>query len=50
MSQGEIDSRLPCSSETRDEYLKPLKLGDETYDELLRRLAKHERERRSLPQ
>jgi hypothetical protein len=31
--------RVPCSKETRDEYLRPLKRGGETYDALLRRLA-----------
>ena len=32
-------TRLPVREVTRDEILKPLKRGDETYDDLLRRLA-----------
>lgn len=39
------ETRVPCSVETRDEYLRPLKTGGETYDELLRRLAKQHRRR-----
>lgn len=39
MSEDEIATRLPCTVETRDEVLKPLKRGDETYDELLRKMA-----------
>lgn len=33
------ETRLPCSTETRDEVLRPLKRGGETYDDLLRRMA-----------
>jgi len=35
----EADTRVPCSTETRDEVLYPLKQAGETYDDLLRRLA-----------
>ena len=30
---------LPISRHTRDEVIRPLKRGGETYDELLRRMA-----------
>ena len=40
MSEGEIAARIPCTAETRDEVLKPLKRADETYDELLRKMAR----------
>lgn len=33
------DTRLYCTRETRDEILKPLKRGGESYDELLRAMA-----------
>jgi hypothetical protein len=33
------ETRVPCSRETRDKYLRPLKRGGEPYDALLRRLA-----------
>lgn len=33
------ETRVPCSKRTRDEYLKPLKRGGETYDQLLRKMA-----------
>jgi len=36
-----VDTRLPCSSETRDEVLYPLKEPGESYDDLLRRLVEH---------
>lgn len=39
MAQEETAARLPCTVETRDEVLKPLKRGNETYDELLRKMA-----------
>lgn len=32
-------TRVPLSKATRDEILKPLKQGDETYDDVIRRLA-----------
>lgn len=34
------DTRLPCSRQTRDNILYPLKRPQESYDDLLRRLAK----------
>ena len=40
MVHGEIAARLPCTAATRDEVLKPLKRADETYDELLRKMAR----------
>ena len=33
------DTRVPCSTETRDKVLYPLKQPGESYDDLLRRLA-----------
>jgi len=36
---AKVDTRLPCSTETRDNILYPLKEPGESYDELLRRLA-----------
>lgn len=33
------ETRIPCSMETREQYLKPLKRGGETYDALLRKMA-----------
>lgn len=39
MSEGEIAARIPCTVETRDEVLKPMKRADETYDDLLRKMA-----------
>jgi len=33
----ELDARVPCTSETRDE-LRGLKQGTETYEDVLRRL------------
>lgn len=33
------ETRIPCSIRTRDDILRPLKRGGETYDELLQRLA-----------
>jgi hypothetical protein len=38
MSQSEL-TRLPCRPRTRDEILKPLKRGGESYDDLLRKMA-----------
>lgn len=40
MVHGDIAARLPCTSATRDDVLKPLKRADETYDELLRKMAR----------
>lgn len=34
------ETRLPCSVETREEILRPLKRGGETYDDLLRKMAR----------
>ena len=34
-----VDSAIPVSRETRENVIKPLKRGGETYDALLRRLA-----------
>jgi len=34
------ETRVPCSVETREEYIKPQKRAGETYDELLRKMAK----------
>jgi len=36
---AKADTRLPCSTETRDKILFPLKQPGESYDELLRRIA-----------
>lgn len=33
------ETRLPCSRETREDYLRPLLRNGETWDSLLRRLA-----------
>lgn len=33
------NTRLPCSRQTRDNILYPLKQPQESYDDLLRRLA-----------
>lgn len=33
------DTRVPCSTETRDKYLRPLKRAGQTYDTLLRKMA-----------
>lgn len=38
------ETRVPCSKETRDNHLRPLKRGGEAYDDLLRRLAEHYRQ------
>jgi hypothetical protein len=32
-------TRVPCTPETRDEVLKPLKRGGQSYDELFRAMA-----------
>lgn len=32
-------TRVPCTPETRDEILQPLKRGGESYDDLLRKMA-----------
>jgi hypothetical protein len=32
-------TRVPCTPETRDEVLKPLKRGGQSYDDLLRAMA-----------
>lgn len=40
---SKAETRVPCSEETRDQYLRPLKRGGEAYDDLLRRLAEHYR-------
>lgn len=32
-------TRLPCRPETRDDILRPLKRGGESYDDLLRKMA-----------
>ena len=34
-----VNTRLPCSIETRDEILYPLKGPGESYDDVIRRLA-----------
>jgi hypothetical protein len=34
------NTRVPCSRQTRDEILYPLKQPQESYDDLLRRLAR----------
>jgi hypothetical protein len=39
MSAQQSETRVPCSKETRDDVLRPLKRGGETYDELLRNMA-----------
>lgn len=33
------ETGIPCSRETRDEGLRPLKRGGESFDDLLRKLA-----------
>jgi hypothetical protein len=33
------ETRIPCSKRTRERYIKPLKRGGESYDELLRKMA-----------
>jgi len=38
MSTGS-ETRIPCSKTTRERYIKPLKRGGESYDELLRKMA-----------
>ena len=40
MRMAKVDTRLPCSKETRDEILYPLKKPQESYDDLLRRISK----------
>jgi len=32
-------TRVPCRPDTRDEILRPLKRGGESYDDLLRNMA-----------
>jgi len=36
----EPETTLPVAVETREEILRPLKRGGETYDELLRKMAR----------
>lgn len=36
-SEYEVKTAIPLKRSTRDEILKPFKIGDETYDSLLRR-------------
>ena len=38
---AELDARVPCSSETRDE-LRALKTDNERYEDVLRRLIRDE--------
>jgi hypothetical protein len=38
MSAKEL-TRVPCRPSTRDEVLRPLKRGGESYDQLLRKMA-----------
>lgn len=38
MAESDL-TRLPCRPETRDEILRPLKRGGQTYDDLLRNMA-----------
>lgn len=38
MSVKEL-TRVPCRPTTRDEVLRPLKRGGESYDQLLRKMA-----------
>lgn len=38
-SYDRSNTRLPCTKETRDRVLRPLKRGGETYDDLLRKMA-----------
>jgi hypothetical protein len=33
------ETTIPCSRETRDEVIRPLKRGGESYDRLLRKMA-----------
>lgn len=39
MGDPPSNDRVPCSTETRTEILKPLKRGGQTYDSLLRDMA-----------
>lgn len=39
VTMPKVDTRLPISTETRDEILFPLKEPGESYDDLVRRLA-----------
>jgi len=38
MSAGKL-TRVPCQPTTRDEILRPLKRGGESYDQLFRKMA-----------
>lgn len=38
-AQSATETRVPMSKETRDEVLRPLKRGAETWDSFFRRLA-----------
>lgn len=50
VNMGVADTRVPCSTETRDEILRPLKRGGESYDSLLRRMAaQYDPERETEP-
>ena len=39
MSTEKADTRLPCATQTREEVLRPLLRGGETWDALLRNMA-----------
>jgi len=39
----ELDARVPCTSETRDE-LRSLKSGTERYEDVLRRLVREHKD------
>jgi hypothetical protein len=36
---SDSETRIPCSIPTRDQLLRPLKRGGESWDELLRKMA-----------
>lgn len=39
VSAADPYTRVPCRPDTRDEVLRPLKRGGESYDDLLRKMA-----------
>jgi hypothetical protein len=39
MAQTQSETTIPCSRETREQIIRPLKRGGESYDRLLRKMA-----------
>lgn len=39
MAQTQSETTIPCSRETREQVIRPLKRGGESYDLLLRKMA-----------